>query len=93
MMSASSISAQIRAKKKKMEEAPMDATDHEVESHKAEADALSENTPSDAMTMNAESVDETAPNPKLDMAGAEGHEDEAGERKMKIKTMLRKMGK
>lgn len=84
MMSASALSAQIRAKKKKMEEAG-DLTDADAKANDEEGEKLSENHPSDAMGMNADSPELTSPDPEVN--------GEKEERKAKIKTMLRKMGK
>lgn len=70
MMSASAMSAMIRAKKKKMMEdhsdavklsgIPEDATDELVNENKIEGEKLSENHPSDKEEMNGDKVKKAA---------------------------------
>lgn len=101
MMSASAISAQIRAKKKKMEEdesgavklsgIPEDATDIDVIKQMEPGEALSENIPTEPSEAPAEgTVSETWEDPKQVNQPADGPVER---RKANVRKMLTKMGK
>lgn len=90
MMSASAISAEIRAKKKSMEEEdgmvklsgiPEDATDIMVNENHIEGEKLSENHPSEE----SEAAEGMEPESELN--------EESKARHMKIKAMMGRMGK
>lgn len=99
MMSASAMSAQIRAKKKKMEEdesgavklsgIPEDATDIDIIKQHEATDDLNENTPKDPSETPSEGeLKLAAPDPKLG-----GEDDEKPKKFAKIKSMMGRMGK
>lgn len=106
MMTASQISAQIRAKKKEMEKdhsdavklsgIPMDATDMEVIKNHEEGERLSENHPkdhSDEPELSSDVSADGADDAHEEMAPDPKLDDEKMKRMAKIKSMMGRMGK
>lgn len=96
-MSASQMSAAIRAKKKKMEEdesgavklsgIPEDATDEMVIKNKEEGEKLSTNKPVDSHPDNSGSAEEKAPDPEV----SDEERAKKNAKHSKIKSMMGRM--